>query len=535
MANARLLSVKLQRFKSYTDETEIHLSPLTIILGRNNSGKSSIIQALLLLKQTLALPRPEVPLHLEPLVEALSLRELTSGWPAAGAEVPGPTLSLRWSSTVDVTAAWRDAGSPDRATLAHNTEIDWLAAPSRRALDRITELTLEYVDLGGRTALNKVRIASHRTADATRPEARFTIVRQGEGTYKCYFQGKGASKIQVELDHFIPYLLLDRRNVGPRDRQRSWHNAFLILFSEPLEDLKVMLSEFSYLGPMRAQPPSLYKPATVPPDDIGVSGEYAAQMLHARQTDLVHYLPPLQVKGNDVIIPDQVRMRSLVEGMNDVLGALGVDAPLAIDDFKDVGFRLLFGRASLQHVGRGLSYLMPVVQLGLIADPLRFRSELKDVSLVKYKEACPRYTHFAIEEPESHLHPKVQTRLAHWLVSLAMSRRHVLVETHSDHLVRRLRGLAARAKPGSTLEKWLLENVRVLHIEQRNGKSTARSATLTPQGSLEDWPADFMDEATGEEREIYDASLDKLAEPAPASSLGPLVEHDIGEEPNTGP
>jgi predicted ATPase len=43
-------------------------------------------------------------------------------------------------------------------------------------------------------------------------------------------------------------------------------------------------------------------------------------------------------------------------------------------------------------------------------------------------------------------HPKVQTRLAHWFVALAMARRQFLVETHSDHLVRRLRGLAARAK-----------------------------------------------------------------------------------------
>ena len=77
MSNARLLSLKLRKFKSYEAETEIPLAPLTVVLGRNNSGKSSIIQALLLLKQTLALPRKEVPLHLDGMVEALNLRELT--------------------------------------------------------------------------------------------------------------------------------------------------------------------------------------------------------------------------------------------------------------------------------------------------------------------------------------------------------------------------------------------------------------------------------------------------------------------------
>ena len=187
-------------------------------------------------------------------------------------------------------------------------------------------------------------------------------------------------------------------------------------------------------------------------------------------------------------------------------------------------------------MGRGISYLLPVVELGLLADPLRFEPGVGDTSLAEYERACPHYTHCALEEPEAHLHPKVQTRLAHWLVSLAMARRQLLVETHSDHLVRRLRGLVARAKPGSELEQWLLENVRVLQVEQQpDGQSFVKSEKLTPQGSLEDWPADFMDEATDEERAIYEASLDKPAEPvAPEPDLGE-VEHDVGEEPDAEP
>ena len=41
-----------------------------------------------------------------------------------------------------------------------------------------------------------------------------------------------------------------------------------------------------------------------------------------------------------------------------------------------------------------------------------------------YLAACESPTQIAIEEPETHLHPKVQTRLANWLVSLAMSGYH---------------------------------------------------------------------------------------------------------------
>src|SRR5437763_1310294 len=40
-------------YKSIVDEQRIEIRPLTILAGANSSGKSSIIQPLLLLKQTL--------------------------------------------------------------------------------------------------------------------------------------------------------------------------------------------------------------------------------------------------------------------------------------------------------------------------------------------------------------------------------------------------------------------------------------------------------------------------------------------------
>jgi predicted ATPase len=543
VANARLLSLKLQRFKSYAEETEIPLSPLTVILGRNNSGKSSIIQALLLLKQTLSLPRPEVPLHLEGLVDAVNLREITYGWPPAGPAVPGPRIGIRWASRINLSAALEKARWPDLSAVFDFTgPIPTIENSSGNILaNRVTELVLDFVEMEGRTALNEVTIASYTNATSIKPRGLFALKRQDNGSYACYVsrhavQNRLAPVLQVEFDHFLPYLLMDRRNVGPRDRQRAWYNGFLILFAQPIDDLKELLSGFNYLGSMRTQPPTLYRPATVPPDDIGVSGEYAAQMLHARRTDWVHYPPPLRIEGDEIHLPDKVRARTLVDAVNDVLDdLLGVGIPLRIDDVKDLGFRLFFGQASLQHVGRGLSYLLPVIQLGLIADPLRFEPKLEDIPFEEYEKACTGYTHCAFEEPESHLHPKAQTRLAHWFVALAMARRQILVETHSDHLVRRLRGLAARAKPGSAIERWLLENVQVLQIEQEDGRSVIKRGTLTPQGNLESWPADFMDEAMNEERSIYDASLDKPAEPAQPVPESPAVEHDAGDEPDVGP
>lgn len=91
------------------------------------------------------------------------------------------------------------------------------------------------------------------------------------------------------------FLQIDRRNVGPRHKERSWFNGYLVLYEQPLEDLRALLQKLVYLGSMRTIPPSIYRAATVPPEDIGMSGEFAAQMLHARRDDVVHYAPPVQV------------------------------------------------------------------------------------------------------------------------------------------------------------------------------------------------------------------------------------------------
>jgi predicted ATPase len=47
-----LTTLRLTNFKAWRDTKEIELKPVTMLLGTNSSGKSSLIQSLLLLKQT---------------------------------------------------------------------------------------------------------------------------------------------------------------------------------------------------------------------------------------------------------------------------------------------------------------------------------------------------------------------------------------------------------------------------------------------------------------------------------------------------
>jgi ABC-type cobalamin/Fe3+-siderophores transport system ATPase subunit len=74
-----ITEIQVAGFKSISEEQSIEIRPLTILAGANSSGKSSIMQPLLLLKQTLEAPYDAGPLLLNgPNVKFTSAEQLLS-------------------------------------------------------------------------------------------------------------------------------------------------------------------------------------------------------------------------------------------------------------------------------------------------------------------------------------------------------------------------------------------------------------------------------------------------------------------------
>src|SRR5580700_3396655 len=71
--------IAVEGFKSIAKRQEIEIAPLTILAGANSSGKSSIMQPLLMLKQTLEATYDPGPLKLDgPNVRFTSADEFLS-------------------------------------------------------------------------------------------------------------------------------------------------------------------------------------------------------------------------------------------------------------------------------------------------------------------------------------------------------------------------------------------------------------------------------------------------------------------------
>jgi hypothetical protein len=85
----------LSNFKAFGHSAELALSPVTLFMGANSSGKSTIIQTILLIKQTLQYAAPDKPLALNgPLLRLGDFNDVVSNTSTSR------TFSLEWTVAV---------------------------------------------------------------------------------------------------------------------------------------------------------------------------------------------------------------------------------------------------------------------------------------------------------------------------------------------------------------------------------------------------------------------------------------------------
>jgi predicted ATPase len=234
-----------------------------------------------------------------------------------------------------------------------------------------------------------------------------------------------------------------------------------------------------YLGPLRQDPQVVYKTAPVGAAGfIGTKGEYLATILHAS-------------RAREVLSPTEdgaLERMSLADAVNVWAGRLGIADAIQTRDLGRLGIQVSVRRGGippvdLTSVGVGVSQLLPVIVMCLLARP---------GSLI------------LLEQPELHLHPALQQRLGDFLLACARSGRQLIVETHSEYVVSRLRRRIVEDDTGQ-----LLNTLAIYFAEQTDDASEFRRVPLNEFGGLEAWPVGFFDQASTESRQILEAALEK--------------------------
>ena len=91
-----------------------------------------------------------------------------------------------------------------------------------------------------------------------------------------------------------------------------------------------------------------------------------------------------------------------------------------------------------------------------------------------------------VENPEAHLHPKAQSKLAQFLAKVSSCGVQVFIESHSDHILNALR-IAILDKIVTPTE------LSILYFPQ-NLKQPIVQIPVQPDGGIEEWPEDFFDQ-----------------------------------------
>jgi predicted ATPase len=240
-----------------------------------------------------------------------------------------------------------------------------------------------------------------------------------------------------------------------------------------------------YLGPLRDAPKPLYPLApSADPYDIGLRGENTASVLEQHKSRRIRYVPSAHFKSPSV--ERRTVSRTLEAAVIDWLQYLGIASSVESRDMGKLGHELKValtnseGKHDLTHVGVGVSQILPILVMCLLADA--------DSTLV-------------FEQPELHLHPKVQTLLGDFFLSMALCNKQCIVETHSEYLIDRLRFRIASAE-----KEPLADNTKIYFVEKPGPNSTFREVKINEYGAIVDWPDGFFDQSQRQAEEILRAA-----------------------------
>lgn len=294
--------------------------------------------------------------------------------------------------------------------------------------------------------------------------------------------------LTVAMDSLGRQVFCDRVRAELRERAIDWVGLVGTgrdtlglgdAFESAAEAVRRCFGMLRYLGPLRAGGQPVY-PAGSNRDDLGPDGRYAAAFLHENSQE-------------PVLVPDPAggaQLMALGDGLNLWLEELGLADRAVTEDRDRLGIGLSvrpIGRdevVDLTAVGVGVSQALPVVLLCLLTPPGGI---------------------VVLEQPELHLHPAMQLRIADFLLACAGTGRQIIVETHSEHLVNRLRRRVAEDETSETADR-----VRLLFAEQEEGVTEYRVSDVNPLGGLDaDWPRGFLDVGAQESARFLDGTLAK--------------------------
>jgi len=437
-----LKTIAIKNFKSFHD-FKVNIKPITILLGKNSSGKSSFLQSLLLIKQTMESRDPDASLvprgnyvDLGGYQDFIYKHDVNNDIIIA---LTFKSERYRLSPKYEfITVQFRYSYSAENnVTLLKEMKYfdknDKLIFKGNAISDTSYDFSVKDIINGQKVEIifYNIKIRKYRPW----PWTRFRLI--------------SPQKTKISSPKRLKFSREERENLIEK-------NGGLIdrIIEMVVTEMENVAEKLIHIGPVREHPRRTYIPTGEVKRDVGLRGESAVEMLYSDK------------EGKPG------RASESAKNVKRWLEKLDIAKDFRFPSLREYVFFFWLKHpvtkveSSMADHGFGLSQVLPLIVQGFYA---------------------PTGSILLLEQPEIHLHPRAQADLTEMLVEISKKRNvSIIAETHSEHIIERLQRLVAK-------DNSLLDRISVLLF--RIGKKGARVTELkfSEEGKRVNWPQKFID------------------------------------------
>ncbi|NFE95943.1 DUF3696 domain-containing protein [Clostridium botulinum] len=524
-------SFKLYNVKSFVETNEIELRPITIVVGRNSCGKSSLIRFPVVLSQTFKEEVYTPILFFGNLIDYGSFDDVVHNHSEnnIGFELTFDKKKLRMFRSINGRYLTNGDDGKECSDFFKYLEKASVKIVIKKYKKRIIVENIELLvndnviaDINRKNnkynfnfkyifndnKLNEfnddLELYPNITFNKFIPNIEFTNEDFIKQSIEKIFDIYSYNKIDKELiEKYIKLSLQYSYNndMGEvsydnfTDEEKKFillvknifKNMILIssLFKTIDRALNIYSNKVTYIGPFRKNPDRIYRDSENYYDSVGKAGENATLLLRQAQQSNSKLLEGVSMWFNKSMgyeidieeISNSNLFKLIVKGKSNTTW----------DNIIDVGY--------------GISQVLPIVT------QLYHEDSMKDERR-RYFNTQKKET-FIIEQPELHLHPSAQASLADLFVEKVLQKDEyrLLVETHSEHLIRRLQVLVADPEVNITPD-----DIAIYYVDKSNDNSSSiTKMNICPNGQFDKlWPTGFFDKSYELSKELLKVSRKKV-------------------------
>ncbi|GAB3634569.1 AAA family ATPase [Hymenobacter arcticus] len=382
--------IRVQGYKSLVDAT-LHVRPLTLLAGTNSSGKSSIMQPLLLIKQTMEAPyQPAGALVLD------------------GSHVQAETAGELVSKNI----SGKSKGEVELRIIGNEVILDKTDAESGAIHMIYAAIEQEFSIVYQETIDNKQKRFELFGVEKDKKKVAQWLYDE-LGVFDDRILKEGVKEITSFINGFLQLKLVDNQGKV----LANVHSSSL---------LENSIAALMHIPGLRGAPRRNYSATTFRNQIKGTFDLYAAGTISQWQQQnnaetLAQLNEYLQRLGLSNAVKAKVKNANEIELSVNRLPVVGRREPKKFERKSDM--------VNIADVGIGVSQVLPIL-----------------VALIAAQEGQIVY----VEQPELHLHPRAQVAMGELLAEAANRGVRVIVETHSSLLLLTVQTLIAQGKIANT-------------------------------------------------------------------------------------